>query len=122
MPDTFLKNKANVSTALVTFTAKLWLYNTEKAAWHFITLPNAAGDKIRFFTAQDMPAHRRSRGFGSVKVAATIGATSWRTSVFPYKEGDINSYILPVKREVREKTGLGEGDMAEVSLSLIDMP
>lgn len=112
----------NASTALVSFTAKLWLYNTEKAAWHFITLPNAAGDKIRFFTAQDMPSNRRSRGFGSVKVVATIGTTNWRTSVFPYKEGDINSYILPVKREVRVREGLGEGDMAEVSLSLADSP
>ena len=55
------------------------------------------------------------RGFGSVRVEATIGDVTWRTSVFPMKEG----YILPVKAQVRRKAGIAAGDEVTVGIELL---
>ena len=38
------------------------------------------------------------RGFGSVRVRATIGSSTWTTSIFPASQA---GYVLPVKRPVR---------------------
>ena len=56
------------------------------------------------------------RGFGSVRVESTIGDVTWRTSVFPMKDG---GYILPVKAEVRRKAGIAAGDEVTVELDLL---
>ena len=55
------------------------------------------------------------RGWGALRVEARIGATRWTTSIFP---GDGESWLLPVKRGVREAEGLVEAKdtMVEVSL------
>jgi hypothetical protein len=54
-----------------------------------------------------------ARGFGSLKVTARIGETSWQTSVFPSREA---GWMLPVKAAVRKAEGIVEGD--EVALTL----
>jgi hypothetical protein len=72
------------------------------SSWHFVTLPLEAADEIR-----DQAAGA-PRGFGSVRVRATIGATIWSTSVFPDKHS--GSFILPLKKDVRESEGIDEGD------------
>lgn len=54
-----------------------------------------------------------ARGFGSLKVTATIGDSSWQTSVFPSRE---TGWMLPVKAAIRKAEGLSEGD--EVALLL----
>ena len=56
------------------------------------------------------------RRFGSVKVEATIGGVTWRTSVFPLNSG---GYLLPLKAEVRRKAGIGAGDEVTVELDLL---
>jgi SOS-response transcriptional repressor LexA len=48
----------------------------------------------------------------------SIGATEWRTSVFP--DSKLGTFLLPVKREVRVTEGLEEGDMVLVRLDLVD--
>lgn len=58
------------------------------------------------------------RGFGSVRVEATVGGTTWRTSVFPDSRG--GSYVLPVKRAVREAEDLDDGDQVTVTLRPLD--
>ncbi len=55
-------------------------------------------------------------GFGSAKVTATIGKTSWTTSVFPHKASD--GWLLPVKKAVRVAEDLAVGDLVRVSLAL----
>lgn len=94
-----------------TFTAELWLYSGEKASWHFITLPKEEARHIRFLM------QGKRVGWGSVRVAATIGATTWKTSIFPDKKS--SSYILPVKAEVRTREKLHVGKKTNVTLSLI---
>ena len=55
-------------------------------------------------------------GFGSVRARATIGSSTWRTSIFPGKAG----YVLPVKRSIRTAEALDVADMAPVTVELID--
>lgn len=45
-------------------------------------------------------------GWGSLPVMATIGKTSWKTSIFPDKKSE--SYLLPLKAEVRKKEKIYE--------------
>jgi hypothetical protein len=55
------------------------------------------------------------RGFGSVRVAASIKGIAWRTSIFPQKEG---GYLLPIKAGVRRRADIAAGDEVEVMLEL----
>ncbi len=48
------------------------------------------------------------RGFGSIRVAATIGRTRWNTSIFP--DAKSGSYVLPVKKQVRQAEHATAGD------------
>ena len=95
---------------MITVTVPLWLWTGENGSWHFITVPEELSGEIR---AHAMAA---LRGFGSVRVQATIGDVTWRTSVFPVKSG---GYILPVKAEVRRKTGISSGGAVTVTLELV---
>ena len=97
-------------TVTVTVTAPLWLWSGESGSWHFVTVPEEQAGRFR---AESLA---RRGGFGSVKVEATIGDVSWRTSVFPQKSG---GYILPVKKEVRSRAGIAAGDNVTVTLELI---
>ena len=93
------------------FSATLWLYSG-KAAWHFITLPPDVADEI------EAASTATERGFGSVRVKATIGSTTWATSLFP--DNAAQSYVLPVKKPVRTAEELTAGDEVAVTLQLID--
>ena len=89
------------------FDAELWLTEGD-GGWHFITLPTDLAEDVRDHS------EGRTAGFGSVPVKATIGATSWSTSIFPDKRR--NSFVLPVKKAVRKAERLEAGDVTEVQL------
>ncbi len=91
------------------FKAELWLYQG-KGAWFFITLPKEESAQIKLFTS-----HAR-RGWGAVRVSASIGKTTWQTSIFPYSK--TTTYILPVKAEVRKKEKITSGDVVLVNIKL----
>lgn len=55
-----------------------------------------------------------TRGFGSLKVQATIGTTNWDTSIFPHSES--NSYILPLKKSVRQEQDIDVDSKIEIEL------
>ena len=103
----------------ITDTAKIWLWSngTSPASWHFVTITGKAAEAIRAHEAVRRLEFGKGRGFGSVKVAATIGATSWSTSVFPSKSAD--GFLLPVKLAVRKAEDLAEGDEVHVTLDLL---
>jgi hypothetical protein len=96
---------------------RLWRWQGASAAggWYFITIEGAAGDAVRAAALGGQWLDARP-GFGSAKVEATIGATRWRTSVFPDKAS--GGWLLPVKQAVRAAEGLSEGDMVPVALAL----
>ena len=96
---------------MITVTSLLWIWKGDAAGrWYFITVPEEESGEIR---AQ---AFGSPRGFGSVRVEATIGEVTWRTSVFPLNSG---GYLLPVKAAVRRDTGIAAGDEVTVILELV---
>lgn len=96
-----------------TFIGECWLWKAEKAAWHFITLPQDQSEEIKFFNEN---LHGKTRGWGAVRVMVTIGHTSWETSIFPSSQ--FNAYLLPIKAEVRKKEKITIGDSVSVSLKI----
>jgi len=88
------------------FEAEVWV--AENGSWHFVTLPFDLSDEI------DDRAPDARVGFGSVRVTATVGATTWATSVFPDKRS--RSFILPVKAAVRSTEHIADGDRISVVL------
>lgn len=92
------------------FTAPIWVYKG-KGAWFFVTLPEEDAAQIKFFSN-----HKR-RGWGAVRVEATIGDTRWSTSIFPYAQ--VKSYILPIKADVRKKESITAGDTISVQLKVL---
>lgn len=93
------------------FEAEVWRWDGD-AAWHFVTVPDDVSDAIEHASG---PVRV---GFGSVRVRATIGGTTWATSVFPDKQRQ--AYLLPVKQAVRRAEGLDAGDRPAVALEVVD--
>ncbi len=54
-------------------------------------------------------------GFGSIRVDATIGRTTWRTSVFP----DRDRYLLLVSKRLARAEGLDVGEPVPVNLEVV---
>lgn len=97
---------------IVVFDSELWLWDARRnESWTFVSVPEAVSEEIKEISAG------ARRGFGSVRVAVTVGATTWRTSIFPSGEG---VYVLPVKRAVRKAESLDVGDSTTVRLELVD--
>jgi hypothetical protein len=81
-------------------------------AWHFIQLPIDLGEELgRIASGGGM----RGR-WGSLKVEATVGHSTWKTSIFPDEDG---SFLLPIKASIRSAEDVGEGDLVEVILELM---
>jgi len=96
----------------VSFAGELFLWS--EGSWHFVRLPEDAAEEVR--DAVDDLWHAPPRGFGSVKVRARIGETTWETSVFPEK--DSGSFVLPVKKAVRDAEGVTADDLVRVELEV----
>ena len=79
------------------------------ADWFFAALPEHLSAEVR--ELQGAPR----RGFGAVRVQATVGSSTWRTSIFPGGDG---VYVLPLKRSVREAEHLRDGGPVRVSLEV----
>jgi hypothetical protein len=99
-----------VPTITYKLRAKVWLYQGA-AAWHFLTLPKKQAREIRMILGG-----ATGRGWGSVPVSVTIGATTWQTSIFPDKK--LGSFVLPLKAEVRKAEGISEGDTVQFVLEV----
>jgi Domain of unknown function (DUF1905) len=91
------------------FQAELWLYPGE-AGWHFLTLPADVADQI----AEISPA--TNKAFGAVRVSAEVNGHTWQTSLFP--DSKSASYLLPVKKAIRDKAHLSAGDSVRVQLNI----
>jgi hypothetical protein len=97
---------------IVEFEAELWRWDARRDdSWTFVSLPPEASEEIRELT------EGHHRGFGSVRVRARVGSTSWTTSIFPGSGG--GPYVLPVKRAVRQAEHLDVGDRAAVSVEVL---
>lgn len=95
------------------FSSELWEHDSP-GAWCFVDLPEDDADDIEELT------RHRTRGFGSVRVEVTVGATTWRTSLFP--DAKRRTYVLPVKKAVRAAEGWAIGAERELELRVLDDP
>jgi hypothetical protein len=89
------------------FSGEIWFWKGP-APWYFVTVP----DKECADLAEMSPLV--SYGWGMIPVTAQIGATSWKTSLFP-KDG---RYVVPVKAAVRRAEELETGQVATVRLAV----
>lgn len=89
--------------------SRVWLWQGE-SPWHFITIEKKDADEIK----KEYIWPRR--GFGSIPVNVTLGKTKWKTSIFPEKGG---TYLLPLKKEVREKENIKIGEIIKFVLEVI---
>ncbi len=103
-------------TEHITHTGPLWRWTTPAApaVWFFITIDGAAGEALSA-TALMRRLEGAAKGFGSIKVCATIGGSTFSTSVFPSKE---LGWMLPVKAAVRKAEGLDAGETVTVLLKV----
>ncbi len=101
-----------------TITAPLWIWTTDKApaSWHFLTLDGKVAEAIHALALMRRLEGERKRGWGSMKVRATVGETSWETSIFPAKE--MGGWLLPVKAAVRKAEGLVAGDLVRLMVAV----
>ena len=96
------------------FKLKVWKWPTYAKAsagkpddsyWHFVTLPKELYTEIRDI-----------HGKGMVPITTTIGKTTWDNSLFPHTLSQ--SYILAVKKMIRQNEGIFEGDIITLSFVL----
>ena len=89
------------------FSGEIWFWKGP-APWHFITVPDEECGALKAMSALV------SYGWGMIPVAAQIGGTVCKTSLFP-KDG---RYIVPVKALVQKAEGLEVGDVVTVRLTV----
>ncbi len=92
----------------LTFAAEVWIAPGE-GSWHFLTVPEEPSEVIHLESGPRV-------GFGSVRVHVTVGRSSWSTSVFPNTK---DTYVLPLKRVIRDAEGILAGDTIGVTLRLV---
>jgi hypothetical protein len=80
-----------------------------KGSWYFLTVDGETALAIR-------AGATNAAAWGSVHVEVTIGATTWRTSLFPSKAH--GGWLLPLKAAVRKAEKIAEGSVVEAVLAL----
>lgn len=74
----------------------------------FVAVPDDVASALHELAA------RVTYGWGMIPVTATVGSTTWTTSLFP-KEG---GYLIPLKKLVRTSEKLEEGATITIALDV----
>ena len=94
-------------SAKIRLKEKVWLY-PGAAAWYFVSVPKSKSATLK------KAFLGLTAGFGSLPVTATIGQTTWKTSIFP--ESKSGCYMLPLKASVRKKENIAPKKIVSVTL------
>lgn len=87
------------------FSSKPWQYGGT-GGWHFISLPKKLSKEIRnAFKPEE-------EGWGRLKVIARIGNNEWKAAI--WFDTKMNTYLLPLKAEIRRKENLVIGKSVKV--------
>ncbi len=85
------------------FTAIPWLHE-----WLFVAMPEEMAREIR----DNLKC--LEEGWGRMKVTAQVGDTAWRTAI--WFDTKSNTYLMPVKAEIRKKERVEAGKEIEVTI------
>lgn len=88
------------------FSSEVWEWRGP-APFYFVTVPEQEALDLREVSAAV------TYGWGMIPVRAQIGATQWKTSLWP-KDG---GYVVPLKGAVRQAEGIDNGDVVTVRLT-----
>lgn len=89
------------------FSAESWQY-TGQGGWIFVSLPKKLSDEIRqHFKGEE-------GGWGRLTVMAKLGSTEWKTAIWFDTKAD--TYLLPLKADVRKKEKVTMGKKIEIAL------
>ena len=83
----------------------------DRGAWRFARVPEDISAKIK-----EMQKGRLRRGWGAVYARVKVGKSEWTTSVFPDRHS--NTYILPLKKQIRYEGNLYDGSDINVSMQI----
>ena len=83
---------------------KVWLWPGQ-AGWHFITIGEEVSNIIL-----------KNKVKGMIPILATLGKTTWNTSLFPHKLS--KGYILCLKKDIRKKENIFAGDNIKINFKL----
>ena len=79
--------------------------------WYFVEASDEISDQLKKLTVFEV----KKVGFNYIKVRATIGHTSWSTTLFPQKNGP---YMIAIKEYVRKAEGIIEGHIVRIVCEL----
>jgi hypothetical protein len=105
----FVTDKRDQERAAFTLKAPVKKY-PGMDAWFFAEVPAKTAKLIR------RAFGHKARGWGSLKVDATIGSTTWNTSIFPDKKS--GTYLLPLKAAVRKAESIRAGKPVALKLEI----
>ena len=89
------------------FTATIWQY-AGPGGWHFVSLPQELAEEIRDILKSE------EEGWGRLKAVASIGNSEWKTAI--WFDTKLNTYLLPLKADIRKKEGLTLENNVKVTL------
>lgn len=89
------------------FSAKLWQHQAP-GGWVFVSLPEDMSKEIRD------NLQFQEEGWGRMKATARIKDIEWDTAIWFDKKA--NTYLLPIKSDVRKKTNIALDDVIDVSV------
>jgi hypothetical protein len=91
------------------FLEKVWQH-ASPGGWYFVSLPESISREIREALKQE------EEGWGRLKTTAEIGASQWKTAI--WFDTRMNTYLLPIKADIRRKEEIDSGKLAEITLWL----
>jgi len=92
-----------------TFSSTIVVYGGV-ATWRFLGLPTKMAKEIKETYG------KQARGWRSLPVTVTIGATTWDTSIFP--DNKAGTYLLPLKASVRKAEAITDKDTVSCTISI----
>ncbi len=91
------------------FDAVIWQFSGTNG-WFFVSLPPNIAREIR------ENLKWQEEGWGRMKATARIGSTEWETAIWFDKKR--NTYLLPLKLQIRKTEGLNVNDNISVIIGI----
>jgi hypothetical protein len=89
------------------FKATVWKYDGPNG-WYFVSLPKELSQEIR------INLKWQEEGWGRLKATAKTNEIQWDTAI--WFDTKLNTYLLPLKAEIRKKCKLDNGSEIKVDV------